>query len=124
MWDVSKGVHISLVKSQMFVVERGFNKMSFSFIWVGPIFQFVFLGQYVGPWIQFWSWDVLFYVFFVKSMALFKLKRGNWVHLGGSRVNFQSKKVKRPNQGSRGPSLKRANPNVQKIRKILELLNL
>ena len=42
----------------------------------------------------------------------------------GSKTKFSNKKVKRANQGSMCPSLKKGNPNVQKIKKILELLNL
>ena len=45
-------------------------------------------------------------------------------HPGGVRSHFSKQKTKRPNQGLRGPSLKRGNPNAQKIKKILELLNL
>ena len=51
-------------------------------------------------------------------------KGANTGHPGGSRVTFQNKKAKRPNQGLRGPILKRENPNALKAKKILELLNL
>ena len=45
---------------------------------------------------------------------------------GGQRnqkTNFQATR-RRPNQGSRAPSMKRGNPKAEKIKKILELLNL
>ena len=45
---------------------------------------------------------------------------------GGQRnpkTNFQTTR-RRPNQGFRAPSMKRANPKAEKIKKILELLNL
>ena len=45
---------------------------------------------------------------------------------GGQRnqkINFQATR-RRPNQGPRAPSNKRVNPNAQKIKKILQLLNL
>ena len=47
-------------------------------------------------------------------------------HPGGQRnqkVNFQTTR-KGPNQGSRAPPMKRGNPKAEKIKKILELLNL
>ena len=45
---------------------------------------------------------------------------------GGQRnqkINFQTTR-RRPNQGSRAPSMKRGNPKAEKIKKILELLKL
>ena len=42
----------------------------------------------------------------------------------GKKINLQSRKQKRPNQGSRGPFPREGNQQVQKIKKILELLNL
>ena len=47
-------------------------------------------------------------------------------HPGGQRnqkINFQTTR-RRPNQGTRAPSMKRSNPKAEKIKKILELLNL
>ena len=47
-------------------------------------------------------------------------------HPGGQRnqkINFQTTR-RRPNQGPRAASNKRGNPNAQKIKKILQLLNL
>ena len=45
-------------------------------------------------------------------------------HPGGTKINPQSRKPKRPNQGSRGPFPRKGNQQAQKIKKILELLNL
>ena len=58
------------------MVERGVQQNGFFlFILVGPIVWFTFLGKYGVPWTEFWSWDVLFHIFFAKSMALFKFKK-------------------------------------------------
>ena len=42
----------------------------------------------------------------------------------GGKINPQSRKPKRPNQGSGGPFQRKGNQQAQKIKKILELLNL
>ena len=43
---------------------------------------------------------------------------------GGKKLNPRSRKPKRPNQGSRGSFPRKGNQQTQKIKKILELLNL
>ena len=50
------------------------------FILVTPIVWLIFLRQYIGPWTQVWSWNMLFHVIFCKINATFQ-KEGNWVHL-------------------------------------------
>ena len=45
-------------------------------------------------------------------------------HPRGEKINPQSRKPKRPNEGSRGPFPRKGYQQAQKIKKILELLNL
>ena len=73
----SREVYISLANVQLNICARkGFTKMDFLFILVGPIIWCIFIGQYVVSWTQFGHWMCHFMYCFINSMALFTLKKG------------------------------------------------
>ena len=77
-------MYISLAKFQLVICDRkGVHQSGFLIILAGSIVLMVFLGQFAVP---LGSVLIIRYVilcnFFANSMALFKFKKGKWVHLG------------------------------------------